>query len=250
MSALPTCIDHFIIANEDHKRWLSHCVRGNNFPSHDTKGLVFYGSYGGGKTLLAEVLPILIEYERATENDQVEWNFSYKYEGKNVSITRDQEDKTDFDLKTNFYGCGSLRAKDIDEIITEISKEMSNQHYVDLLCNQQFQYYIFDEFDTVDIRSQQKFKSLMTNTFFNKSIFIFTTNHIEKFDKGVLSRCKAISFMPANADLYLPMLTKYHPNLTNYDADKTETLKKAFDGHQGDVRKMLRFCESLEIEEA
>jgi DNA polymerase III delta prime subunit len=132
-----------------------------------------------------------------------------------------------------------LRASDV---VDSIDRKMQNQLGVEFFANQQYQYFIFDEFDTVSTVSQQKLKALLTNTYFNKSIFIFTTNHIEKVDEGIKSRCQSISFIGAKAELYKPILTKYCPNVANYNFDK---LAKAIDIHKGDVRRMVRFCETL-----
>jgi hypothetical protein len=145
-------------------------------------------------------------------------------------------------LHTNFYGCGSLRAHDIDSIVEQIDRDMLNQKFVDCFTNQQFQYFVFDEFDCVALRSQQKFKALITNTYFNKSIFIFTTNHIQQVDEGVKSRCKPLAFLNADADLYLPLLTKYVPKIANKDWQK---LRRGIDVCKGDIRKMIQFCETV-----
>jgi len=243
MSALPTSLSDCVIANDVHKKWLSNCVEGKiSFPSHNTKGLMFYGNYGCGKTLLANALPIFIEYGRASAEDRTAYNFCYYYEGETISITPNQKHLEKFVINTDFYGCGSLRANDVDALVDSIDKKMQNQLGVEFFANQQYQYFIFDEFDTVSLVSQQKLKALLTKTYFNKSIFIFTTNHIDKVDKGIVSRCMPISFIGAKAELYKPILIKYCPNVANCDFDK---LVKAIDVHKGDVRKMIRFCETL-----
>jgi len=243
MTALPTSLSDCVLANDSHKKWLSNCVEGNlSFPSHHTKGLIFYGNFGGGKTLLAKALPIFIEYGRASDNNKTAYNFCYEYEGETASLTTNQQHLEKFVIHTNFYGCGSLKAKDVDALVEQINDDMLNQRFVDIFTNQQYQYFVFDEFDTISLPSQQKFKALITNTYFNKSIFIFTTNYIEKVDKGVKSRCKEINFLNADAKLYLPILTKYCPNVANLNF---ALLKKAIDMHKGDIRKMVRFCETL-----
>ena len=243
MTVLPTSVDDFVIANPSDKTWLTECVEGKKiFPSHITKGLVFYGTFGSGKTLLANALPIIIEYQRATDEVRSDFNFCYDYNGESVSLTPNQQHLDKFVLHTNFYGCGSLRANDIDGIVEQIDRDMLNQKFVDCFTNQQFQYFVFDEFDTVNWQSQQKLKSLITNTYFNKSIFIFTTNHIEKVDEGVKSRCKPIAFLNADADLYLPLLTKYVPKVADKDWQK---LRRGIDVCRGDIRKMIQFCETV-----
>ena len=243
MTVLPTSLSDCVIANSVHKEWLNNCVEGKiTFPSHNTKGLMFFGNYGCGKTLLANALPIFIEYGQASAEDKTAYNFCYDYNGTTISITPNQQHLEKFVINTNFYGCGSLRASDVDALVDSIDKDMLNQTFVDCFTNQQYQYFIFDEFDTVSSVSQQKLKALLTNTYFNKSIFIFTTNHFDKVDKGIVSRCMPISFINAQAELYKPLLTKYVPKVADLDFNK---LEKAIDIHKGDIRKMIRFCETL-----
>ena len=243
MTVLPTSLSDCVIANSVHKEWLNNCVEGNiDFPSLNTNGLIFYGNYGCGKTLLANAFPIFNEYRKASAESKTAYNFCYDYNGTQVSITPNQQHLDKFVIHTNFYGCGSLRANDIDAVVDEIDKAMLNQKFIEHGTNQQYQYFIFDEFDTVSAVSQQKLKALLTNTYFNKSIFIFTTNHIDKVDGGIESRSKPISFINAQAELYKPLLTKYVPKVADYDFNK---LEKAIDIHKGDIRKMIRFCETL-----
>jgi DNA polymerase III delta prime subunit len=243
MTVLPTCVDDFAITNPSNKKWLRNCVEGNIiFPSHITKGIILFGAYGSGKTLLANALPIFIEYERASAEDKLAYNFCYDYNGEQVSITPNQQHLEQFVIRTNFYGCGSLRASDVDALVDTIDRDMKNQKFVDCFTNQQFQYFILDEFDTISSTSQQKFKALITNTYFNRSIFIFTTNHIDKVDMGVKSRCEQISFIPTDAEVYKPILIKYVPKVADLNF---QVLSKALQIYKGDIRKMIRFCETL-----
>ena len=244
MTVLPTSLSDFVIANSVHKEWLNNCVEGKiTFPSHNTKGLMFYGNCGCGKTLLANALPIFVEYGRASAEDKTAYNFCYDYNGETVSITPNQQHLEKFVINTNFYGCGSLGASGVDALVNKIDKFMLNQTDVDgFFTNQQYQYFIFDEFDTISPTSQQKLKALLTNTYFNKSIFIFTTNHIDKVDEGIKDRCQSIIFIPTNAEAYKPILIKCVPKVADYDFNK---LEKAIDNRKGSVRQMIRFCETL-----
>ena len=133
-----------------------------------------------------------------------------------------------------------LIAKDVDALVEQINEDMLNQRFVDIFTNQQYQYFVFDEFGTISLPSQQKFKALITNTYFNKNIFIFSTT--VPLHKGVKGRCKEINFLNADAKLYLPILTKYCPNVANQNF---ALLKKVIDMHKEDIRKMVRFCETL-----
>ena len=135
-----------------------------------------------------------------------------------------------------------MRASDVDALVDTIDRDMKNQKFVDCFTNQQFQYFILDEFDTISSTSQQKFKALITNTYFNKSIFIFTTNHIANVDMGVKSRCEQISFIPTDAEVYKPILVKYVPKVADLNF---QVLSKALQIYKGDIRKMIRFCETL-----
>lgn len=242
MTALPTSIADFVLPNVADKKWLNDCVEGNNtFPSHNTKGFLLYGTNGCGKTNLACALPTLIEYANASAKDKVAYNFEYVFDGETVSITPNQQHLPSFNIITNFVGCGSLRAKDVDELIEEIDRDMRNQKYIDAVSNQQFQYFIVDEYDELKT-NQSKFKALMTQTHWNKSIFILTTNHIDKVEIGVKDRLKPIRFGRVDAETYKPILTKYVPKVASIDFNK---IKKAIDLHNGSIRQMVRFCETL-----
>ena len=242
MTALPTSIADFVLPNVADKKWLNDCVEGNNtFPSHNTKGFLLYGTNGCGKTNLACALPTLIEYANASAKDKVAYNFEYVFDGETVSITPNQQHLPSFNIRTNFVGCGSLRAKEVDDLIDDIDRDMRNQLFVDGFTNQNFQYFIFDEYDELKT-NQSKFKALMTQTHWNKSIFILTTNHIDKVEIGVKDRLKPIRFGRVDAETYKPILTKYVPKVASIDFNK---IKKAIDLHNGSIRQMVRFCETL-----
>ena len=242
MTALPTSIADFVLPNVADKKWLSNCVEGNViFPSHNTKGFLLYGTNGCGKTNLACALPTLIEYENASAEDKVAYNFEYDFDGETVSITPSQQHLESFNIRTNFVGCGSLRAKDVDSLIDRIDNDMRNQLFVDGFTNQKFQYFIVDEYDELKT-NQSKFKALMTQTHWNKSIFILTTNHIDKVEIGGKDRLKPIRFGRVDYELYKPILTKYVPKVASIDFNK---IKKVIDLHNGSIRQMIRFCETL-----
>ena len=132
MTLLPTSLSDCVIAKSVHKEWLNNCVEGKiTLPSHNTNGLMFYGNYGCGKTLLANALPIFIEYEQASAKDRTAYNFCYDYNGTTISITPNQQHLKKFAINTYFHKCGSLRASDVDALVNRIDTFMLNQTDVD-----------------------------------------------------------------------------------------------------------------------
>ena len=68
---LPASIDNVVFTNSAEERHLKRLVTGElAFPSHAKSGVMLYGKYGTGKTTLAHLLAVLLEYQLAEAADK------------------------------------------------------------------------------------------------------------------------------------------------------------------------------------
>jgi DNA polymerase III delta prime subunit len=64
-------------------------------------------------------------------------------------------------------------------------------------------YFIFDEVDKLTTGAQQSLKSVMG---LKRSMFIFTTNYLNRVDLGVINRCHLVEMnQAANSSAYIPL---------------------------------------------
>jgi DNA polymerase III gamma/tau subunit len=63
-------------------------------------------------------------------------------------------------------------------------------------------YYVLDEVDNLNVQAMAVLKSVMNTP---GCVFILTTNHLEKVEIGVRSRCHCITFNAAPAVKWLPL---------------------------------------------
>lgn len=241
---MPTCVDDFLIAKPNAKDWLNNCVDGKlSFPSHSTKGFLFYGKYGVGKTLCASALPIMIEYARASDEDKSSHNWCYRYDGEDVSITPNQIELPKFSLDVNFFGCSKFDTNTVRGTINSIEHDMKNICFYHNITKQKHQYFVFDEFDNVKTNHQQEFKSLLTNTHFNNSIFIFTTNFENSIDDGIRDRVMGIEFGSEDLMLYRKILVGCYPYQISKQND--EWLSRAVKDTNGSIRQLSKILEQV-----
>ena len=69
--------------------------------------------------------------------------------------------------------------------------------------NSQHDYYVFDEMDRLSPSAQQSLRSTMD---LPRSMFFFTTNHLNKIDRGIVNRCHLVEMnQMVNQSAYVPL---------------------------------------------
>lgn len=165
----PTTLDDMVFGNATAKSKLEDIVSGNlPFPAFGMCGILLYGTWGTGKTTLARMLPDMMEHARGGEDS------GYSFH------------------KCAMGGDGASTVQSICNQSDLISFAHSGLHY-----------FVLDEFDNWTIRTQQTLKAAMN---YEHTVFIMTTNYIEKIDAGIKSRSYLIQMDAALPNDWLPVM--------------------------------------------
>lgn len=215
----PKSLDDFVISRHEKQMPLLRAyVEGSiPFPSSATNTIILHGQYGSGKTQLAKLLPEFIETSRATEDSMIDGKVQYE---------------------TKFIGCGGEPLAEKQKIVSFIKERMK---YAFLPQSGEFRYFIFDEVDEW-LSAQSDLKALISHTD-GRSVFILTTNHFNKLDKGLVSRAVCFEMNKVEPFRYLPILRRYYPFTKSFnDLALIEIAKQA----GGDWRELKRMMSELQ----
>ena len=128
--------------------------------------LVLYGNYGTGKSLLAELIPKAIDGEEVI-----------------VSQVNAEELNNAKDVREKFF-----RSAQFDKLFS---------------TNGQKNNYTVIEEVNFDPKAKGALRVCLDGMA-ERELFIFTTNEVEKIDKGLLSRSQVVEVLPAPPDRFFP----------------------------------------------
>ena len=203
--AAPQCLDDFALLAISRQKLESILDQTLQFPGNGVCGLILHGLYGTGKTTLAQLLPGLIETTRT--------------DPQAITIPIGQLRDTQTPL-SNFHPCvqgqnGVSLINQIQNATSFVSWNASNLHYV-----------LLDEFNLLTEAAQANFKSLMNRI---NQVFIMTTNHLDKIDRGVQNRSVMVDMNAPPADQWRPILKRIYreANLTPPPDDVLDQVVRA-----------------------
>ena len=181
----PTCLADFVISDEASRKQLEAIVDGSlPFPVFGKNAILLHGLNGSGKTTLALLLPQLLEKS-----------------AKLIGSTRSTEffsSDVFWQLTTCAMGMNSVAT------LASINARSRNTW---ALSNSGWHYEILDEVDLLTKAAQASLKT--TITFAKSTIFILTTNHLPKLDKGLRDRSVLVEMNQPKAADCVPLAQRF-----------------------------------------
>lgn len=166
----PKSVSDIVFADDRSERLIQQIINKKRpFPITEGKcAILLYGPPGTGKSALAKLLPDAIEAKRSGN--------PVGYDGMYIKV------------QPGSNGMNMLEKISSNAILMPYQ---ASQHY-----------YVLDEVDNLNTQAMAVLKSVMNTP---GCVFILTTNHFEKVEFGVQSRCHKIPFLPAPDHKWLPL---------------------------------------------
>jgi DNA polymerase III delta prime subunit len=182
----PNCLDDFLFSNATDKRMLELILsRKLPFPFGGKTGILLHGTWGTGKTTLAQLLPELLETAYSGT-----WDISFGVGQMPAPVPNHTQ--------TEMFRCGGgLSSTTIIQTVSDFNNRMPLFHF------SQHDYFVLDEVERLTIGAQQSLRSPMG---LKRCMFFLTTNYLTKVDPGILNRCHLIEMNQVTApNAYVPL---------------------------------------------
>jgi len=204
----PTNPFEIIYGNEESYHRIEDLICGiETLPADGKCGILLYGTFGTGKTTLANMLPEFMEMGRKESELAMPAEFIACQQGFN----------------------GPQVTTLLDTQLSRSSLNASGLHY-----------FILDEVDNLTKPAQQSLKSVL-NT--KRAIFILTTNNISSLDKGLKDRCVLIEMNAASTGQLLPIARKVAADMNVVLNDKE--LATEITASNGSMREVMNRVKRL-----
>ena len=182
----PNCLDDFLFSNDTDKHTLELILsRKLPFPFGGKTGILFHGTWGTGKTTLAQLLPELLETAYSGT-----WDI-----GVGVGQMPAPEPSH---TQTEIFRCGGgLSSTTIIQSVSNFNNRMPVWHF------SKHDYFVLDEVERLTIGAQQSLRSPMG---LKRCMFFLTTNYLTKVDPGIVNRCHLIEMNQVTTpNAYVPL---------------------------------------------
>ena len=182
----PNCLDDFLFSNDTDKRTLELILsRKLPFPFGGKTGILFHGTWGTGKTTLAQLLPELLETAFSGT-----WDIS-------IGVGQMPAPEPSHTQSEVFRCGGGLSSTTIIQTVSNFNNRMPVWHF------SQHDYFVLDEVERLTIGAQQSLRSPMG---LKRCMFFLTTNYLTKVDPGIVNRCHLIEMNQVTIpNAYVPL---------------------------------------------
>lgn len=214
----PNCLDDFLFSNARDRQTLGLMLeRKLPFPFGGKSGILLHGTWGTGKSTLAQLLPGLLETAHSGT-----WNMTQGV-GQMPAPVPDH-------CQTEVFRCGGgLSSTNIVQTVGKFAIRMNFYHY------SKHDYFVFDEVDRLTVGAQQSLRSTMD---LPRCMFFFTTNYLSKIDPGIVNRCHLVEMNQVTTpSAYVPLGQTILQNMgVNSDVVNDTTLQSFARQARGSLR--------------